>query len=335
MIFSFKETFAHLRANKLWRGFPGHGDPRCKDGWLWPHLQPSFAIDLATRPAIFTIGSCFARNIEDALAPLGFELPTWTFVTPPEELAGRRPHGMINEFNPGSISQRILYALEGRAFDDQTLVPAAGAAYADLLLVRGVDVSWERAVARRSQAHEVYLQLARCPYVLITLGLSEAWFDNQAQIYINRMPPFAFMEANPGRYSLRKLDAEECQALLEPAIAALVDRQIKVILTVSPVPLTTTLTLADAIVANESSKAALRVCIDRLCRRFRHVDYFPSYEIVRSGGLASYIEDNIHVKEELTHRVTKYMVDAYCRSSEKSDPDGSYEADAFGYFDGH
>src|SRR4051812_36963284 len=122
MTFAFAEAFDNLHANKAWRDFPKGGDARHVDGLLWPKCTPSFGIDPLLKPAIFTIGSCFARNIENALAPLGFELPTWQFVTPQHELAGRGPHGMLNEFNPGSISQRILYALADRDFDQRTLV---------------------------------------------------------------------------------------------------------------------------------------------------------------------------------------------------------------------
>jgi hypothetical protein len=335
MLYSFKTVFENLRANKAWRDYPGQADPRRMDGWLWPHVQPSFTIDPAAKPAIFTIGSCFARNIENALAPLGFELPTWGFVTPAHELGIRGPQGMLNEFNPGSVQQRILYALEGREFDDQSIVPGPGGTFADLLLVRGADVIWERALERRREVDDVYRQLVRCPFVLMTLGLSEAWYDHQAQIYLNRMPPFAFMESCPDRYSLRKLSAEDCHALLEPAIAALVERGIKVILTVSPVPLKTTLTRVDAITANEASKAALRLCAERLCQQFPHVDYFPSYEIVRSGGLQSYGEDQIHVKPELIHRITQFMVNAYCSRVEPSEPVANDGSEAFNYFDGH
>jgi hypothetical protein len=314
MTFSSQEVLEHLKANKPWRDWPSRSDGRYVDGLLWPNLKPSFRIDPSSKPAIFTIGSCFARHIETALARLGFELPTRQFVTPTHELAGRGPHDLLNEFNAGTMSQRILYGLNNREFDEQTLVPLPSGLTAELLLVHGADVTWERALERRREVHHVYRQLARCEYLLITLGLSEAWYDNGAGLYLNRMPPLNILQADPARYSLRKLEAEDSYALLEPAIAALVDLKVNVLLTVSPVPLNVTMTASDVVVANESSKAALRVCAERLCRRFRHVDYCPTYEIVRSGGLASYGDDNLHVKPAVIHRVTEFIAAAYCSS---------------------
>ena len=38
---------------------------------------------------------------------------------------------------------------------------------------------------------------------------------------------------------------------------------------------------------------------------------FPSYEIVRSFGLAGFIADNVHVRPDLVRSVTTYMVDRY------------------------
>ena len=312
----FGEVFKHLGANKTARAYPDRHDLRCADGLLWPTCQPSFRIDPASKPAVFTIGSCFARNIEEALLPLGFELPTRDLITPPVERGRLRPNAVLNEFNPGTMQQRILYALTSREFDDETLVPAAGGLVADLLLVHGVDVSLERARERRREIARVYQRLLASQYVIITLGLVESWFDNHARIYLNRMPPVPVMKANPDRYAVRTLDAAECFELLEPAIRALVDHRLKVILTVSPVPLHATMQLADAVVANEASKAALRVCVDRLSRQFHHMDYFPSYEIVRSGGLASYEDDNLHVKSQVVHRITGFMVQAYCRPAD-------------------
>jgi hypothetical protein len=98
--------------------------------------------------------------------------------------------------------------------------------------------------------------------------------------------------------------------LLEPAIEALIERGCKVLLTVSPVPLGTTFTEDDSVTANEFSKAVLRVTAERLSQR-PEVDYFPSYEIVRSGGLSAYLPDQVHVKNEVVERVTAYMLQSY------------------------
>jgi hypothetical protein len=307
MNIDFSSTLKNSSLNATGRKFPDREDARCEDGTLFPEFKPSFSIEPGA--SIFTIGSCFARNIEEALQPLNFNLPTMAFSTPESEW-GARPNGLLNEFNPGTISQRILYAREGRHFPEETVVPAENL-YADLMLLGGKNVTRERALERRNEIFDVYTNLQKKPYVIITLGFIEAWFDNLTRLFINRMPPPSFAAGDPKRFSFRVLDVAESLALLEPAIGALCDNGSKVVLTVSPVPIMSTFSTSDCVTANEYSKSVLRVCAELLCKRFSNVDYFPGYEIVRSGGLASYKNDNIHVKNELVAKITALMIRRY------------------------
>ena len=231
------------------------------------------------------------------------------FVAPQSEWPAR-PNGMLNEYNPGAMSQRILYALDGKSFAAETVVPT-GTQYTDLLLPGGANVAHERAMERRGEIQDVYSHLATSIVVVITLGLVEAWFDEDHQLYLNQIPPHAFANKNPKRFSFRRLDVDDVCNLLTPALAALADIKARVIMTVSPVPLWATFTGMDCAIANEFSKSVLRVAADRLGRRFANIDYFPSYEIVRSAGTAAYVPDNVHVKEDLVHEITKYMIQSY------------------------
>jgi hypothetical protein len=235
-------------------------------------------------------------------------LPTKTFSAPYEEWP-YRTNGLLNEYNAGTISQRILYALSKTEFPESTIVPRGGG-YADLLLFGGSDVSHQRALARRKEIDDVYRYLQKSDLVIMTLGLVEAWYDEEAHLFINRPPPPAFGVHHANRFTLKRLDVDDCVQLLEPALNALSDRGIKTILTVSPVPLMTTFTAQDCVVANEFSKSVLRVCAERLTSR-PGVDYFPSYEIVCRSGLAGYEADQVHVRDEVVREVTKYMVAVY------------------------
>lgn len=91
--------------------FPDEEDPRFEDGLLFPALQPKFLLEAPAR--VFTIGSCFARNIELALLDYDdIELPTMSFTVPKSEWPNR-PNGLLNQYNTGTTSQRILTALRG------------------------------------------------------------------------------------------------------------------------------------------------------------------------------------------------------------------------------
>jgi hypothetical protein len=61
-----------------------------------------------------------------------------------------------------------------------------------------------------------------------------------------------------------------------------VNPQIKILLTVSPVPLTATNTGDHVLVASSASKAILRAVAETMKNEFDFIDYFPSYEIINS-----------------------------------------------------
>jgi hypothetical protein len=304
MQLSWDQALDNTRRSRISR-FPGAGDPRVGKLML-PALKPKFRIPRGSR--IFTIGSCFARNIEEKLGK-DFILPTRYFRVSKEEWAAR-PNGLLNEYNPGTMYQRITYALEGKKLPDATIVKSKKG-YDDLALLGGASVTLERARERRGQIDGIYAKLPSCQVVIITLGLVEAWFDRVHQVYLNRMPPHEVMRREPTRFLFRRMDLFEAYPLLEKAIAALVRRRKNVLLTVSPVPLQVTFSGHDAAVANEFSKSVLRVCAQRLADKYAQVDYFPSYEIVRDAGSVAYLPDRVHVKDDVVGQIIQHMLAHY------------------------
>ena len=298
-----------ITRNNANKRFPNEEDPRFVGDLLFPSLKPKFLLDAPAR--VFTIGSCFARNIELALADHdGIELPTSAFSVPESEWEFR-PNGLLNEYNPGTISQRILSAVGGENDAEGTIVEGKGG-FIDLLLPGGSPVSFERAVERRSEIGGIYESLVSSDLVIITLGLVEAWFDEETGLFLNRMPTRQDIKRQPERYSFHKLGVSDALPLLDRAFGGLVDAGVeRVLLTVSPVPLGTTFTGGDVVVANSFSKSVLRVCAEELAQKYPQVDYFPSYEMVSSGGLGSFNPDNIHVRDAVVRRVTGHMLNEY------------------------
>jgi hypothetical protein len=84
---------------------------------------------------------------------------------------------------------------------------------------------------------------------------------------------------------------------------------VKIIVTVSPVPLASTFTGGDVVVANASSKARLRVAAQEFADAHPDVDYFPSYEIVtHSDPSLAFKVDKRHVRGEMVmHVVATFM----------------------------
>ena len=131
----FSTVLATVQKNKARRAYPDRTDSRFRHEGLYPDFQPKFRIAFSKGCSVFTIGSCFARNIEEAIQPLGVYLPTRDFAVPKHEW-NAKPNGLLNEYNPATMSRRIVDALDGVQSPNDTLVPESQG-YADLLLPGG------------------------------------------------------------------------------------------------------------------------------------------------------------------------------------------------------
>lgn len=292
------------------RKYPQKDDARVGHNGLFPDFNPKFKIDFKNS-SVFTIGSCFARNIEEELQRKGCTLPVLDFEAPLSEWPGR-PNGLLNEFNPGSISDRIIDAFNDVRHDNTELLYENHKGWFDFKLRPTPPVSFERAIQRRKEIDNIYSSIKNVECIIITLGYIEAWRHISTGKYLNSIDPKVSITDNS--FEKQVLNFEEAYANLKRALQQ-IPSSIKVILTVSPVPLQATFTKQDCIIANEHSKSTLRVVSQMLYDEFDNVDYFPSYEIVRSNGLASYESDNIHVKKEVVGKVVQYMVSKYDSSS--------------------
>ena len=70
-------------------------------------------------------------------------------------------------------------------------------------------------------------------------------------------------------------------------LARQLNRKMRFMFTVSPVPLMATATTEQVIVASQYSKAVLRAAAGHLAHKYALVDYFPSYEIISSHVMRS------------------------------------------------
>lgn len=297
--------------------YPDHEDAvRSVDGLLFPSITPSFKLEPGGR--IFTIGSCFARNIE-AVLEKDYTLPTADFSVPKSEWAFR-PNGILNEYNPACISQRLKWAAE-KADTSQfegTMIGTEDSCI-DLYLAGGNPVSRARVKERRREVDKVYAELSSCDLLVITLGLNECWYDSETDNYLNRNPGPQVIRKNPERYWFEKLDVKTSVNMMVNGIEAVIDSGVKnIVLTVSPVPLHTSFSGDDCVIANSNSKSTLRCVAEELRGHFKGVlDYFPSYEIVTSGGLAAFHEDHLHVREEVVEKAVDYLLRKYEASSQE------------------
>jgi len=98
MQLSWADVVENMRTYRDSLRFPDKADNRSRDGILFPAIYPRFS--LAGAKKNFTIGSCFARNIEEKLK--GYDVPTLRFKPPREEYLEGRSNALLNEYNPGT-----------------------------------------------------------------------------------------------------------------------------------------------------------------------------------------------------------------------------------------
>ena len=303
-----RDAWATALANKSRRSFPTKQDIRFQNGLIFPEIEPRWTFDWSNTN-VFTIGSCFARNIESSLLKQGVTVPTQSFNADPNEwISYNHPAMILNEFTPGTMAQRITQALANKPSGTDNII-ANGSGYVDQLLHGATkSISWNRAVERRADVDGVYSNLADANLVIITLGLVESWFDvttgNFLNVAVNPKNP------DPNRYVFKRLSVADTVQLLAPAIQQLTNGGQRVLLTVSPVAMVSTFTNNDCSVANEYSKNVLRVACEELLAN-PLVDYFPSYEIVRSGGPEVYKDDLLHPTDAVVDQVVDYMIRSY------------------------
>jgi hypothetical protein len=281
-----------------------------------PLATPQFDFDFALEPGdrIFTIGSCFARNVEAKLALAGYRLPMRDLLAR-REFAGVDPK-VLNNFSTPSIWNELSWAVGEQMFDpDSAIVEYTPGKWIDLNLNANVrPTSRERVLAQREAIASAYRQFAECKLVIVTLGLVEVWFDRDSGHYLNAIPPPPIVRRFPERFELHVLDYAETLDYCERAIDILRRHgraDAAILISVSPVALGVTHRPGDVMVANCYSKSVLRAVTEHVVARHPNVYYFPSYESATlSDRRAAWANDFTHVTEALVaHNVDRLVRD--------------------------
>ncbi|WP_236861958.1 GSCFA domain-containing protein [Burkholderia mayonis] len=114
-----------------------------------------------------------------------------------------------------------------------------------------------------------------CGVFIFTLGLTEAWLYTERRVVYPMCPGTVAGTFDAARHAFKSYAFNEIIADLSDVfdLVRQVNRGIRCLLTVSPVPLTATATTVH-------SKSILRAVAGQLAASRPNVDYFPSYEIV-------------------------------------------------------
>ncbi|MGQ0485750.1 MAG: GSCFA domain-containing protein [Hyphomicrobiales bacterium] len=295
-----------------------------------PELSITPAFQIGRSEPIFAIGSCFAREVELALLKTGFEVPSRDerlFEHPLlAQAASQKANGSavfalgyLNRYNTMSLHDELanLLGCDPAVAGGALIYSISETAAADLHYSQSLkQVDRKQSLERRQLVREHFGKaIRRCSVFVVTLGLAEAWYDMDAQRYLNNTPGPRVMEAHGERFQIRLTGFDENFQALE-ATHALLARELgsnfKMVITVSPVPLETTFFPDDIIAINSYSKSMLRAAAQQFAVRHVNVGYFPSYEMVQySNPETAWAWDRRHVKPHVVEHIMSVFGDTY------------------------
>lgn len=281
-------------------------EERLGRGLLLTDFEPKF--ELRDDDVFFCMGSCFVRAIEECLLCRDLQVSSIGMRVPLDE-ALYRLNGFLNKFTAASMHNELLWSLAGVPFPEDALLHD-GTLYHDLQLAYLLPpVSLERARRRRAEVQEYFARLRDATVVIVTLGLAEVWYDHVTGLCLNVTPPRELVTRHPGRFTVDLTGYAENRAHLE-AIYELLKRygrpDVRLIVTVSPIPVHRTFVAADATVANTYGKAALRAAAGDFVRDKDDAEYYPSYEMVTlTDRCIAYERDQLHVDYGVVRGITE------------------------------
>jgi hypothetical protein len=117
---------------------------------------------------------------------------------------------------------------------------------------------------------------------VFTLGLTEAWVSTIDGAVFPACPGTVAGSFDPLRHAFKNFTVAEVVTDLDQALSLLrsINPEVRVILTVSPVPLVATASGRHVLTATTYSKSVLRAAAGEIAAKDLGVTYFPAYEIV-------------------------------------------------------
>lgn len=297
--------YSSLDAKYFWAPSVGKREP-LEIERLWTPKR-----NVTKRHKISTYGSCFAQYFGKALVARGYK---WMqYEQPPEELSKENAlhfnYGVFttrtaNIYTASLLQQWVEWSLgvstppsevwekEGRFYDP----------FRPMIEPNGFE-SEEEVYFSREKTLDAFRQSFEDANIFVfTLGLTESWKNSEGYEY-PMCPGTAGGSFNANKHHFHNQSFREIRASLLRATNLMlnVNPKLRFLLTVSPVPLTATMSGNHVLTATVESKSILRtVAGDLATTKPQKYDYFPSYEIISSTPFQGmfYNDNKRTVKQE-------------------------------------
>jgi len=275
----------------------------CAPGDVDPVVDPPWRLTAHDR--IATAGSCFAQHVTQRLSRAGLRVLDTEPAHPILSSATAQAfgYGLFSARYGVIYTARQLLQLLRRAYgrfkpaDD--VWPGPDGALFDpfrpTVQPNGFPTRKEYDLDRIRHFASVRKMFEDADVFVFTLGLTECWRSKVDGAVYPLCPGVRAGAFDPDRHEFCNFGVEETVADLDAFLAEVrqVNPQLRMILTVSPVPLAATAEPRHVWTSTTASKAVLRVAAEEIARR-PGVVYFPAYEIVTSpAARGGYFDDDL------------------------------------------
>ncbi|NOX41561.1 MAG: GSCFA domain-containing protein [Alphaproteobacteria bacterium] len=288
---------------------------------LW---APKFQIS-ADMP-IAAYGSCFAQHFGAALRAREFDwLVTETCPFPlTAEHALTFNYGVFssrtgNIYTTSMLLQWCKWAAgEGHLPDE---IWQQGDRFVDPFRPRiepdGFDTEAELRSSRLTAIKYFRQSIEQARVLTFTLGLTERWSNKVNQTEYPICPGTAAGQFDENIHEFNNMSFAQVYENLSAASAIMksLSPKLKILLTVSPVPLTATAGQEHVLVATMHSKSILRSVAGQMALENPDVDYFPSYEIINSPAFrGAFFNPNLR---NVSHSGVEFVMESFfdCQSA--------------------
>ena len=284
-----RNPYQGLQPEFFWRTAVAEAD------WSLPKAVYTKKFPITRAERIATAGSCFAQHIGRRLKAHGF---TVLDTEPPPSGLDATQHAKFgysiysarygNIYTVRQLLQLVKEAYgkwepgevvwsneDGRFFD----------AFRSSVEPDGLGSPAEVIAHRRFHLTKVRQLLNDMTLLIFTLGLTEAWIDRATGTTFPMVPGAIAGTYDSERYAFKNFTFAEIYEDLGELLSLLTAQRdgtspLKIMLTVSPVPLTATASGRHVLQATVYSKSVLRAVAGQFAAEHSNIDYFSSFEII-------------------------------------------------------